>query len=118
MWYLIDVDYGVIGTSRTKRGLRNRFEHCEIEYKKLGKPVYHLYTPATDDNETNGHEGALYSSAEQAEADGFAFAIQVYHHGGHDCEECQCIYNQYGYCTIPDELKVDEDGDCLNYRTQ
>lgn len=116
MWYLIDVDDGVIASSKTKRELRGYFTVCEIGYKKLGKPVYELYSPETD-NGSNSHGATLYSSAKQAVADGFGFAIQVYHHGGHECEERQCIYSQYGYCTISDKIKLDEDGYCLDYKT-
>lgn len=95
MWYLIDTDAGVLAAAPRKRDLSHLWQHSIKSHRVFGQPVYDTWM---DD----GRHHSLYCSREHAEADGFGFAIKVYHDGGLDCsaeaDGRSCAYCLYGYC--------------------
>lgn len=106
MWYLIDVDDGVLCTGRTKADISLWWNYCRRLGKILGRPTYEVW-------QDNGHHHYLYSSREQAEGAGFGFAVKVYEEGGTECDRRSCAYCLYGCCSrekVPSEV-----GTCPGY---
>ena len=99
MWYLISVDEGVIACAPRKKYLSHLWVRCRKAYHKEGEVVYEVF-------DCDGQRFSLYGSRESAEADGFEFALKVFHEGGLECDnQCTggyCCYCSYGYCRKED----------------
>ena len=92
MWYLIDMDDGVVCAAEKKSELAFCWNCCRKLGKILGRPTYEVW-------QGEEHHYYLYSSREQADAAGFGFAVKVYEEGGVECGERSCAYCLYGYCS-------------------
>ncbi len=74
MWYMIDLDNGVIDTASTRISLltHNGPDKVRVLGHQCGKPVYHVLW---DKDDGIGDDAYIYSSKEQAVADGFDWAF-------------------------------------------
>lgn len=102
MWYLIDIDDGVLASAPTKKELSGWWTQCKRQYRINGKYVYEVRSGG------DGYPHHLYSSRRQAEEDGFGFAVKVHDEGGEECDTFRCPYNLYGYCSKEPPVKENE----------